>query len=155
MITVTALALALTFAPASTPADGIDRVEARASDMRGIEPSLYRGEWYNPKHEGTRRCIIARESRGDYRAANGSSSARGAYQFLDRQWRDGLVWMMLEEEPKRSPLRKEIKALREVPIHKWNRYWQDRAFWTAYRDGQGVHHWHYPPVPCPAGKAAP
>jgi hypothetical protein len=145
----TALALTVTLAP--IPADGIDRLESRATDMRGIHSSLYTGEWYNPKHEGTRRCIIQRESRGDYRAANKSSSARGAYQFLDRQWRDGLVWMMLDEEPKGSPRRDEIKALRDVPIHKWNRYYQDRAFWTAYRHGEGAHHWHYPPVPCPPG----
>lgn len=152
MILATTLALTLTLTPAATPTDGIDRVETRASDMRGIEPSLYKGKWFNPKHEGTRRCIIQRESRGNYRAANKSSSARGAYQFLDSQWRDGLVWMMLDEEPKGSPLRDEIKALRDTPIHKWNRYFQDRAFWTAYRHGQGSHHWHYPPVPCPSGR---
>ena len=149
MISMTVLALTLTLAP--IPADGVDRLENRSADMTGIHESLYRGEWYNPKHEGTRRCIVERESRGNYRAANKSSSARGAYQFLDRQWRDGLVWMMLDEEPKGSPKRDEIRDLRDVPIHKWNRYYQDRAFWTAYRHGQGAHHWHYPPKPCPAG----
>jgi hypothetical protein len=151
MITVTALALTLTLT--GVPADGMTALERRAADMTGIAPSLYRGEWYNEKHEGTRRCIIDRESKGDYRAKNRSSSASGAYQFLDRQWRDGLVWMMLEEEPKGSPKREEIKQLRDVPIRKWNRYYQDRAFWTAYRDGHGAHHWHYPPKPCPPGKA--
>ena len=151
MITVTVLAVTLTMT--GVPSDGIDRLENRAADMKGIEASLYRGEWYNPKHEGTRRCIVDRESNGNYDSKNRSSSASGAYQFLDSQWRDGLVWMMLEEEPKGSPLREEIKALRDVPIRKWDRYWQDRAFWTAYRHGDGAHHWHYPAKPCATGMA--
>jgi hypothetical protein len=151
MIVSTILALTLTLT--AVPTDGMTRLERLATDMHGIEASLYRGKWYNQKHEGTRRCIVKRESHGNYRAANKTSTARGAYQFLDSQWRDSLVWMMLDEEPKGSPLRDEIKQLRAEPIHKWNRYYQDRAFWTAYRHGQGAHHWHYPPKPCPPGQS--
>lgn len=102
-----------------------------ARDLRGIDVSLYRGEHYNPERwEDFRLCVIQRESRGDYRAANRSSSARGAYQFLDRSWRESLVWMLLPEH-RDLGLAEEVKALRDKPIHHWNRYWQDAAFWTV------------------------
>lgn len=103
----------------------------RATDLMGIESSLYRGKHYNPhRWEQFRLCVIHRESRGNYRAANKVSSARGAYQFLDRAWRDGLVWMLLPEH-RPLGLAEEVKALRNKPIHHWNRYWQDAAFWTV------------------------
>lgn len=130
-------------------ADGITHLERIANDPTGIYPSLYQGKWYSPKHDDFRRCIMKRESRGNYRAANPRSSARGAYQFLDSQWRDGLTYMMIKEE-RRTDGQKipEIRDLRKKPIHKWSRYWQDRAFWTAFRHGDGAHHWHYPGSPC-------
>jgi muramidase (phage lysozyme) len=87
---------------------------------------------------------MQRESRFNYKAANKSSSARGAYQFLDLKWRDSLVWMMLEE----GGNKKEIKSLRSKSIHKWSRYYQDRAFFTAWRHGEGKHHWYYPGHKC-------
>jgi hypothetical protein len=34
-----------------------------------------------------------------------------------------------------------VKSLRERPMQQWNRYWQDRAFWTIWRDGRGKYHW--------------
>ena len=113
-----------------------------ALDMKGFKPSLYRGKWYSPRWENTRKCIMFRESRHNYRAANKTSSARGAYQFLDRQWRDGLVWMMLKESKNnKDGLRESIKQLRDKPIHAWSRYYQDRAFFTAWRNGAGKKHW--------------
>ena len=140
-----AITAALTLAPTSTPA----HLSPAALDMTGVAPSLYQGSWYSAKHEKIRRCIVSRESHGNYRAANKTSSARGAYQFLDRAWRDSLVWMMLDETKRtRDGLTKEIQALRSKPISKWNRYYQDRAFWTAWRFGAGASHWHYPPKPC-------
>lgn len=124
-------------------------VSPRAADMSGIAPSLYRGPWHNPRYEEFRRCIMHRESKGNYRAANSSSSARGAYQFLDRSWRDGLVWMMLKESKRTGDgLQNQARALFDRPIHTWSRYWQDRAFWTAFRHGAGAHHWHYSGSPC-------
>ena len=129
--------------------EGLTRLERIAKDPTGIYPSLYQGKWYNPKYDDFRRCIMRRESRGNYRAANPSSSARGAYQFLDSQWRDGLTYMMIKEEKKTGGKRvKEIRALRKKPIHKWSRYYQDRAFWTAFRHGDGAHHWYYGGSPC-------
>jgi hypothetical protein len=103
----------------------------------GYAVSSYQGDWYSPKWEDVRKCIMYHESRYNYKAANKTSSARGAYQFLDLQWRDGLVWMMLDE----GGDTKEIKSLRDVPINEWNRYYQDRAFFTAWRHGEGKKHW--------------
>jgi len=119
------------------PSDGLTRIERVAASTKGYAQSLYRGKWYNKKWEDERKCIMWRESRHNYKAANKTSSARGAYQFLDKKWRDGLVWMMLDE----GGNKKEMKALRKKPIHKWNRYYQDRAFFTAWRHGEGKDHW--------------
>jgi hypothetical protein len=149
---VTAIStLTLTLLIGTTPsnADGLTRFESRANDMTGYQPSLYEGRWHSPKHEDFRRCIMKRESHYNYRAANRSSSARGAYQFLDNSWRIPLTHMMIREDKKHGGyLVREIRDLRDVPIHKWNRYWQDRAFWTAFRHGDGAHHWHYSGSPC-------
>ena len=128
------LTLIVSLAPTST----VD------NSTHGYMDSQYTGKWYAPKWEDERKCIMQRESRFNYRAANGSSSARGAYQFLDSQWRDSLVWMMLEE----GGDRKEIKSLRNKPIHKWSRYYQDRAFFTAWQHGEGASHWYYPGHNC-------
>jgi len=107
------------------------------SSAIGYAESSYQGEWYSHQWEDERKCIMYHESRYNYKAANKTSSARGAYQFLDRSWRDGLVWMMLDE----GGDVKEIKSLRDIPINKWNRYYQDRAFFTAWQHGDGKKHW--------------
>jgi hypothetical protein len=158
IIAVITAATALMLVPATANAEPSQRSlhkefraaqSQQASDMRGIAPSLYKGHWHNPRFENFRRCIMQRESHGNYRAANRSSSARGAYQFLDSQWRDGLVWMMLTESRKTGDgLEPEIRRLRSKSIQSWSRYWQDRSFWTAFRNGDGAHHWHYSGSPC-------
>lgn len=134
MLTAALLAGALALTPAGHPS------ESRAAyDMKGFEQSLYQGKWYKKKWESKRKCIMWRESRFNYRAANKSSSARGAYQFLDSQWRVSLTYMLM---PEHADMKKEVKALRDKPIHKWNRYWQDAAFYTAWRNGKGAKHWY-------------
>ena len=143
------LTLTLLIGTAPAHADGLTRFESRANDMTGYQPSLYEGRWHSPKHEAFRQCIMQRESRFNYRAANSSSSARGAYQFLDNSWRIPLTHMMISEDKKHGGyLVREIRDLRDRPIHRWNRYWQDRAFWTAFQHGAGAHHWHYAGSPC-------
>ena len=120
-----------------------------AQDMKGYEPSLYRGEWYDRRFEDSRKCIMQRESHFNYRAANRSSSARGAYQFLDNSWRDSLVYMMIKESKKNNDgLVKEAKKLFNKPINEWSRYWQDRAFYTALQHGRGAKHWYHPGIRC-------
>lgn len=116
----------------------------KAKDKRGFEPSLYRGIWWDAKWRDIRACIVDRESGGSYWAFNRSSTARGAYQFLDSQWRHSLVWMFIAESKKTGDgLISEAKKLRKKPIHRWSRYWQDRAFYTALRHGEGLHHWRH------------
>ena len=122
-------------------ADQLSATEKKALWL-GYQPSLYKGKWHSPKHEEFRKCVMYQESRYNYRAANKTSSARGAYQFLDRAWRVSLTFMMIPEEKKSGGHRvKEIRDLRDKPIHKWSRYWQDRAFWVAFRFGKGKQHW--------------
>lgn len=135
------LTVALLITPAADITGKSAALSGAAQDMQGFEPSLYTGKWFDPKWENTRRCIMKRESHHNYRAANPRSTARGAYQFLDSQWRDSLVWMLLPEHRKLG-LTSEVKALRDKPIHKWNRYWQDAAFYTAWRHSEGKHHWY-------------
>jgi len=117
-----------------------------AKDWKGYKKSLYRGKYYSKDQEHFRQCVMHRESRHNYRAANRVSSARGAYQFLDNKWRNGLVYMMIKESKKSDDfLIPEIKDLRKKPIHKWNRYYQDRAFFTAMNyNGKwsGKKHWY-------------
>ena len=140
-----ALAITVVLLLSPTSAEKQAATSTQAQDLNGIEPSLYRGYWYTPQLEHIRPCIMKRESHGNYRAQNPNSSAAGAYQFLDTQWREGLVWMMLKETKNTNDgLRAEIQLLRMKPINKWNRYWQDRAFYTAARKGEGLAHWNSP-----------
>ena len=89
---------------------------------------------------------MKRESNYRYKAKNRSSSASGAYQFLDNNWRDGLVWMMIKESKKTDDnLDPYLRDLFDVHITQWNRYFQDRAFFTALNfEGKwaGKKHWN-------------
>lgn len=112
-----------------------------ASDRIGFEPSLYQGKWFMPNREDLRKCISKIESHHRYKAGSGGYY-RGAYQFSKSLTR-GVTWMMQPE------VRKEmgdsgvdlVKELRKTPMNKWNRYWQDRAFWTIWNEGRGKNHW--------------
>jgi hypothetical protein len=113
-----------------------------ANQMVGVADSLYRGKWFVKRHEPRRKCIIRRESKANYEAVSAGGLYRGAYQ-MSRALAIGATWMMQPE------VRKEmgaeglamVEALRGVPPNKWNRYWQDRAFWTVWAKGEGKRHW--------------
>lgn len=138
-----------TAAPEDLPADATDRereaAHARGSraavDLRGWMPSLYTGKWFMPGKEDVRRCILDRESNFNYLSSNGTY--HGAYQMSSALAR-GATWMMQGEV--RREMGNEgvaiVQALRKVSPNKWNRYWQDRAFWTVWRNGSGARHWH-------------
>lgn len=117
-----------------------------AADMSGYEPSMYHGIFYRPKQEKFRKCVMSRESNFHYRSANKASSARGAYQFLDRAWRDGLVHMMIKESKKtKDGLLPNLNRMFHKPIHQWSRYFQDRAWFTAMNyngNWSGKKHWN-------------
>jgi len=116
--------------------------KGKAKDDHGFMKSLYRGKWYMPKKEAVRKCIIDRESNFHYEAVSRGGIYRGAYQ-MNRALAVGASWMMQRE------VRKEmgseglalVRALRTTKTQKWNRYWQDRAFWTIWRKGDGRRHW--------------
>lgn len=116
------------------------RGSRQAADLMGFMPSLYQGKWFMPGNEDVRRCIIMRESKGNYRATSGTY--HGAYQMSSALAR-GATWMMQKEV--RKEMGEEgvriVQALRSTNPHTWNRYWQDRAFWTIWRDGAGAGHW--------------
>jgi hypothetical protein len=120
-------------------------VSKQAKDLMGYEKSIYRGKHYRKKQESFRKCVMERESRYNYKGKNRVSSASGAYQFLDSQWRSGLVYMMIKESKKTDDgLKSKAKTLHSKPIKTWNRYWQDRAFFTAMNiegDWTGKKHW--------------
>lgn len=120
-------------------------VSAASVSTKGWMPSLYKGQYFQAGQGKFRRCVMVRESHINYRSTNHSSSASGAYQFLDKGWRDGLVWMMLKESKRMNDgLGPMILELRAYPINKWSRYFQDRAFFTALNirgRWTGAHHW--------------
>ena len=132
--------------PGPAEAESTDREAAlargsrQAADLMGFLPSLYQGKWFKPGKEDVRRCIVLRESHANYRATNGTY--HGAYQ-MSRALARGATWMMQKEV--RREMGDEgvaiLKALRKTTPNNWNRYWQDRAFWTVWRDGAGARHW--------------
>ena len=100
-----------------------------AADMMGYMPSLYQGKWFMPKREDVRRCIMLRESHANYRATSGTY--HGAYQ-MSSELAIGATWMMQPEVAKEFGDEgvKIVRELRKTTPNNWNRYWQDRAFWT-------------------------
>ena len=132
-----------------TPAVATERGPIAVTSFKSFEPSHYRGKWFDPKWASERKCIMWRESRFNYRARSDVSSAAGAYQFLDNFWRDSLVFMMLKESNETNDgLQDEARKLRDKNISKWSRYWQDRAFYTAWMHGEGSKHWYYNGFKC-------
>ncbi len=113
----------------------------KSNDRIGYERSLYQGKWYMPNREDLRKCISKVESRHRYKAGSGGYY-RGAYQFSKPLAR-GVTWMMQPEVKKEMDDAgvNLIKQLRKTPMNNWNRYWQDRAFWTIWANGQGKSHW--------------
>jgi hypothetical protein len=117
-----------------------------ANDVTGIENSLYKGKFFRPGQESLRKCILNRESAGNYKADSGTGKYRGAYQFNPDLTR-GVSYMLVGEHKQLlgSGTAKDILAgLRAEPINEWNRYWQDAAFYTVANwrsTGSGLKHW--------------
>ena len=115
-------------------------------DMRGIEPSMYRGKFYNKTSEAKRLCVVERESEGHYDVVNPSGAYRGAYQVSASLAR-GATWMMLKEHKKlmgEKNAKTVLAKLRGKPMNTWPRYWQDAAFHTVINWDHtlsGASHW--------------
>lgn len=96
--------------------------------INGMKPSAWRGKYYYPKWELVRRCIVKRESEGEYYVVSHISSSAGAYQFI-KFWRPILARMMGKPH------------LANVPINHWSRVDQDHAFWIIWNNGKGKSNW--------------
>ena len=112
-----------------------------------MEPSLYRGRFFEASKESIRRCIVKRESEGQYDVRGGGGNRYfGAYQ-MSNALADGATHMMLKEHKKilgKEKARSLMKQLRATPPNAWPRYWQDAAFSTVYNwesPGSGARHW--------------
>lgn len=118
---------------------------AETLDMRGVEPSLYKGRYYRAAVEKKRQCVAKRESEGFYDVVS-HSGYYGAYQ-MSPSLAKGATWMMLKEHKKllgEDVAKRVLSKLRATPINKWPRYWQDAAFSTVYNweyTGSGAGHW--------------
>ncbi len=119
------------------------------ADAAEMSKSEYRGKWFDPSLADCREAIMRRESRFNYRAKNPSSSASGAFQFLDSQWRESLVHMLRKEVRQDYPEKLErLEQLNDTPIHRWPIWFQDASFYTVVVGHKGIKHWSPVPGAC-------
>jgi hypothetical protein len=113
---------------AATSAPAGERNTKVSRSMRGIRSSAYVGKYYSPRHEGTRKCIVRKESGGNYGIKSRTGKYRGAYQF--------------NANLARATAKKMGRGdLVNKPINQWSRFDQDKAFWTVWNRGNGRGHW--------------
>ena len=96
--------------------------------VNGMRPSAWTGKYYYPKWELVRRCIVKRESEGQYYVVSHISSSAGAYQFI-KFWRPILAHLLGKP------------YLANIPINHWSRVDQDHAFWIIWNNGKGRSNW--------------
>lgn len=106
----------------------------------GKQPSLYTGEYFDKRFEQFRLCVGTRETNHRMNAIGGYRDRfEGAYQFSPAL-AVGATWMMMPEA-REVGLAKNVTALRDVPMHRWPRYFQDWAFYRVFNFGEGSFHW--------------
>lgn len=124
-----------------------------SKDLSGWEPSAYRGKFYNADQEPFRECVGTREASFGYTARGGGNldgvpggDYGGTYQMSPALQR-GVTWMLypeLKAEVGKKEAKRLTRILRGLPAERWNRYWQDAAFYTILNwkhKGSGAHHW--------------
>lgn len=131
--------------PAFISMEYVAATSKAAKDMHGSEPSLYRGKYFYADQEAFRKCVADREGSFTYTVrGGGGNNYYGTYQF-SRAFQNGIPYMMAKESKRtKDGLRAEALKLRSKPINRWNRYWQDRAFYSVLNyNGKwsGKHHW--------------
>jgi hypothetical protein len=113
---------------AATSAPAGERNTKVSRSMSGIRSSAYVGKYYSSRHEGTRKCIVRKESGGNYRIVSSGRSYRGAYQFNAH----------LARSTARRMGRSELV---NKPFNTWSRFDQDKAFWMVWNHGNGRRNW--------------
>ena len=124
-----------------------------SKDLSGWERSAYRGKFYNADQEPYRKCVGFREASFGYTARGGGNldgvpggDYGGTYQMSPALQR-GVTWMLykeLKQEVGKKEAKRLTRILRSIPAEKWNRYWQDAAFYTILNwkhKASGAHHW--------------
>lgn len=125
-----AASTAVTVAPsaAASAVRAGERNPKVSRSLSGVRSSAYVGKYYSSRYEGTRKCIVRRESGGNYRISSPGGRYRGAYQF-----NAGLA---------RATASKMGRSdLARTPISSWSRFDQDKAFWVVWNHGRGAGHW--------------
>lgn len=94
------------------------------------------------------KCVSHHESRNNYKAIGDRSSARGRWQFLDKQWRHGLSFMvanrLVEFGMPKSKVKPLVKHLQSRSIDTWEPIYQDIGFVAALNakhSWSGWRHW--------------
>ena len=100
----------------------------RPTNDYGIADSAYTGSYYSASSESTRKCIVRKESGGNYGIVSSNGSYHGAYQF-SRSTGDVAAQRMGRAD------------LVGTPASRWTRAEQDQAFWTIWNHGAGRHNW--------------
>jgi hypothetical protein len=96
--------------------------------LTGVRSSAYVGKYYDSRYEATRKCIVRKESGGNYRIASRNGTYKGAYQF--------------NSQLAKSTARKMGRSdLVNKPFNQWSRFDQDKAFWTVWNHGRGRGNW--------------
>lgn len=113
-----------------------------ANDMNGYRASTYTGEYYDKRFEQYRLCVVQREGGGSYTTVYRGFS--GAYQFGTAYNSPSRVAARLRSElvdTYGNTAARELDKLAATPLHQWNRFWQDAAFWTTFNRGAGWRQW--------------
>jgi len=113
---------------AATAAPTGERNTKVSRSMSGIRSSAYVGKYYSARYERTRKCIVRKESGGNYRIASRTGKYRGAYQFNAQ----------LASATAKKMGRRDLAG---KPFNTWSRFDQDKAFWTVWNHGRGRGHW--------------
>ena len=108
------------------------------------------------KHQPFAACVSNRESHGNSRAKGDVSSARGRWQFLDRQWRvtGGLTFMVRDRLVRFGMKTRYANTIRvqlqHTPIDRWAPVLQDVAFVSVITHRGGYRHWYIAGSKCNA-----
>lgn len=133
LLAVTTLGSVAVVAPASatgapTAVGSRERDTKVSRSMSGVFRSAYIGKYFDSRYEAKRKCIVRKESGGNYRIRSYSGKYRGAYQF-----NAGLA---------RATAHKMGRPdLAKKPMNTWSRFDQDKAFWTVWNHGRGASNW--------------